>query len=366
MRSLYRQLIGFYVPFLLLYWVVLVGLAPLLVWFLRGNILAIGLLLVLPAMAFLQSLWTCRLLLQHDGDEDDPLELRLSREMLAELYELVEKVASARESPAPHLVRLEVDANAGAYEERNGRRVLVLGCPLLMLLSENALSGVIAHELGHFAAGDTRRSRLDRGRVSMMALLEGRFAEGRLLRWNPVTWALRGYHWLCFRAWAADPREREFRADRHEVRQVGKKQAAATLIFLQVPTRLPYARLESVAETAAETGQPLEDLFAEQRQRLKSISPREWEEALQKELKRKTEALDTHPCLRERLKAVGVSPKKALALALEQSGPPIADRLEAWPAIEKVLSRRVVAWFRAYHLAKMERAEILLGGSFRR
>jgi Zn-dependent protease with chaperone function len=365
MASLYRRLIGFYVPFLILYWLIVIGLTALLVWCLQGGVLIVWVLLLLPGLTFIQALRACRLFLRHEGEIDDPLELRVPRELLTELYEIVEEVASARGSPEPHEVRLTVEANAGAFEDKRGRRVLVLGCPLLMLLSEKALSGVIAHELGHFAAGDTRRSRITRGRISTMALLEGDFAELRWLRWNPLIWVLRGYHWLSFLAWAAESRGHEFRADRHEVRQVGKKQAAATLIFLTVPARLPYARLDSIAESFAATEQPLDDLFAEQRHRLKSISPGEWEEALGKELKVRTERFDTHPCLRERLKAIGVSPKKALTVALQQSGPPVADRLKAWHGIEKILSRRTMALCREYYHSKMELAQIVLGGPFR-
>jgi Zn-dependent protease with chaperone function len=367
MASFYRRLIGFYVPFLVLYWLALLGVTALLIWWLErsGSLWIICLLLVAPGVAFIQSLWTCRLLLRYEDKIDDPLVLRVPRELLTELHEIVEEVVSAQGAPVPHEVRLTVDVNAGAFEEKGRRRVLVLGCPMLMLLSEKALSGVIAHELGHFAAGDTHRSWIDRGRIAMMGLLESKFAEGWLLRWNPLIWVLRGYHWLCFLAWAKHSRDDEFRADHHSVRQVGKKEAAATLIYLTVPGRLPYARLDSIAESFAATEQPLEDLFAEQRQRLKSISPREWEEALGKELKVKTEHFDSHPCLRDRLKAIGVSPRKALVCALQLGGPPVAERLKAWPGIEKILSRRTMALCREYYQSKMEMAQIILGGPFR-
>jgi len=332
--------------------------AVLLAWWLERGGLCLALLVVPLGVTILQTLWSCRLLLRQAGEMDDPLELRVPRELLAELYEMVEEVASARGSPMPDEMRLAVDRTAAAFEDKHGRRVLILGGAVLMPLSGKA------HELGHFAAGDTRWSRVDLSRVFMMGRLEDDFALKRLLRWNPFIWVLRGYHRLCFLAWAADSREREFRADRHLARQVGKKQAAAALVFTAVADRLPWVRLASIAESFVVTGQPLADLFAEQRQRLKSISASEWEEAFRKELALKTERSDSHPCLRERLKAIGVSPKKALAFALEQSGPPVAERLSAWPGIEKILSRRTMAMCREYHQMKMEMAQIILGWPF--
>jgi hypothetical protein len=41
---------------------------------------------------------------------------------------------------------------------------------------------------------------------------------------------------------------------------------------------------------------------------------------------------DTHPGRRDRLRALGVKPKKALRAALPQSGPPAGDLIPNWPA----------------------------------
>ena len=364
MAALFRPLLAFYVPFLLVYWLLLVALGVIFAWPGENGSLSLGGMLVVAVvgLTLVQTLWTARHFFRQADEIKNPLELPVPRELLGELQQFVENIAADRGSPVPHEIRLAADTIAAVSEDRTGRRILVLGGPALMLLSERALSGVIAHELGHFAAGDTQLSRFGHNKVVVMVSLEIDFARTRFLRWNPLVWLLRGYHHLCFLARAADSRECEYRADREEVRQIGKAEAAATLVFITVPERLPWVRLTSIAESFAFTREPLDDLFAEQRQRLKSITPSEWEEAFRKALALQTERFDTHPCLRERLKAIGVSPKKAMAFALKQKGAPIVDRLASWPAIEKILSQRVTALCREYYHLKLEMAQIMLGG----
>jgi hypothetical protein len=79
-------------------------------------------------------------------------------------------------------------------------------------------------------------------------------------------------------------------------------------------------------------------------------------------LAQKTEPLDSHPCLKDRLKALGVSPRKALALALDQSRAPASALLPQWDLIERELTERLMTVLRIEHAAKMEMAQIILGG----
>ena len=58
----------------------------------------------------------------------------------------------------------------------------------------------------------------------------------------------------------------------------------------------------------------------------------------------------------------GVPPKKALGYALDRMGAPIADRLRAWPGLEKRLTERLMVVFQAMHQEKMETAQIVFGG----
>ena len=57
----------------------------------------------------------------------------------------------------PDDVYLTLEANAAVHASLSGaRRVLIVGVPLLHILSERELRGVIAHEFGRYTGGDTR------------------------------------------------------------------------------------------------------------------------------------------------------------------------------------------------------------------
>jgi len=85
---------------------------------------------------------------------------RLTRADQPELLALVEDVAREVGHPVPDETYLEPDANAAVTEVGppllRKRRVLILGLPLLDLLTVDQLRAVIAHEFGHYVGGDTR------------------------------------------------------------------------------------------------------------------------------------------------------------------------------------------------------------------
>ena len=56
----------------------------------------------------------------------------------------------------PDDIYLTLEANAAVTQASRTRRVLIVGVPLLHILSERELRGVIAHEFGHYSGGDTR------------------------------------------------------------------------------------------------------------------------------------------------------------------------------------------------------------------
>src|SRR5262249_31294119 len=115
--------------------------------------------------------------------------------------------------------------------------------------SQETLAGVVAHELAHFTAGDTRLSRRAARRMLVMALLEHRFRVQRGTHFNPLVWLIRLYHLLFEMVWAAQSRAQEFAADRHQVQHAGKKAAAAALLFVTVTERLPWVRLSNIAKS---------------------------------------------------------------------------------------------------------------------
>jgi Zn-dependent protease with chaperone function len=357
-----RFLLECYFPFLALLCLVMVGAMAYLASLLdRGplSLLLIGVIALL-GLTVGQFLWAARTLGTLPPTADF-LELGLTRDHAPDLYEFVAAVARQRRLPGPQEIRVNAGTVAHVSEDADGIRILVLGGLAIAAFTQEALAGVIAHELGHFAAGDTRLSRRGFKRLAIIGLLEYRFSEQPGSHLNPLVWVVRLYHLLYRLVWAIHSRHQEFAADRHEVAQVGKRAAAATLIHIMVPERLPWMRLSAIAQSAMTTNQPLDQIFAEQRRRVQTIDRSDWEDALRKELVEKTGPFDSHPCLKERLAAIGVSPRKALKLALDQTGPPARALFPDWDAIEKELTERLMLGYRLHHLEKLETAQIILG-----
>jgi Zn-dependent protease with chaperone function len=292
---------------------------------------------------------------------DDDSEMRIPRKKLQGLYELTTEVARQRRLPAPQEIRLAADTVAHVYEDDEGNNILVIGGIALRAFTQEALAGVIAHELGHFAAGDTRLGRRSARRLALMALLDERFSELGGTSLNPLVWLIQMYHGFYQLVRAAAARRAEYAADRHDAAQVGAALAAATLLRLTVTERLPWLRLSSIASACAATQQPLELIFEEQERRGRSITSTEWDEASHKELERVTGWYDSHPALRDRLAALGVTPQKALQLAFTQSGPPARDLVPEWKSIEKKMTELLMARAQEDHAAKRELAQIILG-----
>ena len=159
--------------------------------------------------------------------------LRITREQQPRLFELIEAEARAGGEAMPDDVYLTLDDNAGVAQVSRRRRVLVLGLPLLHILSERQLRGVLAHEFGHYSGGDTRlgpwiyRTRETIGRtVASLSADEDEddWWAARLTR-QPFIW----YGRTFLRITAAISRRQEFAADRCAVGSVGRDAYVAGL-----------------------------------------------------------------------------------------------------------------------------------------
>lgn len=279
----------------------------------------------------------------------DPLAFEFPDEWQEPLLALIDEVSVKGDLPEPDRIHIHAADVAHVYEDRRGRYVLAIGGLAIAALPQRSLAGVIAHELGHFAGGDTALSRLASHWHRVMGVLDYHLRVSPFHRLNPVTWVIRGYHFLYELAWSASSRVDEYAADRHTVELIGPEQTAATLVLIDVLHNMPWANLQAVAEQFVVANERPKDLFAEQVRRVKGATFGEWDEAMRKSLKCKTGPFDSHPCLRERLKAVGVPPKEALRLAMDLSGAPSTELFANWPVVEKFLSDRIFNIVRAIY-----------------
>ncbi len=88
---------------------------------------------------------------------------RVSPERQPRLFEEIRGVAEATGSAMPHEVYIVGDVNAavahvGGLAGLGSRPIMMLGLPLIAVLSVSELRGVIAHEFGHYMGGETRLS----------------------------------------------------------------------------------------------------------------------------------------------------------------------------------------------------------------
>jgi Zn-dependent protease with chaperone function len=293
---------------------------------------------------------------------ENPLEIKVAKKLIKPVVQFVNNIAEELKLPQPDEVRLCAHDAAYVYEDDDGAKILVLGGMIVGSYTQESLGGVIAHELAHFDAGDTTLSRQAFRTALLMAAVEEQFYEqGPVCQVNPLVWVLRAYHWVFGVARAAHSREQEYQADQATVELVGAKRAAATLMRLELTESMPWLSLHSMAESAAQTSQPLTRIFKVQRERASRLTAGDWEEAYHIAMRNKTGMWDTHPCLRDRLKAVGASPKKTLEIAANDDGAPARALFPDWDTVEQDLSIRLMAVYGEMEQMRRDIAAVLAG-----
>ncbi|HEX4588808.1 MAG TPA: M48 family metalloprotease [Gemmataceae bacterium] len=275
--------------------------------------------------------------------EDDELEIELPDKWQRGLAKLVERVAAERGLDSPDVIRLHAESLAHVYLDRDGQSILVIGGTLIAMLSQEALAGIVAHELSHFTAGDARRSRMAVHWHRVMLSLEARFLTQRWAVGNPLVWLIRLYHLIYFRLFFASQRREEFLADSYYVDQVGEEDAATTLVLIHVLDNMPWANLANMAENMAMANYRTDYFFEEQVRRLRAAGKTDWEDALRKALREETHWDSTHPALKARLKPLGVKAREALPLAMNMTGEPATKLFANWSEVEKYLSKKLLA-----------------------
>ncbi|MFI0237818.1 M48 family metallopeptidase [Streptomyces sp. NPDC016845] len=101
--------------------------------------------------------------------------LRVDEHQEPRLWAAVRRLAEQTGTRAPDEIYLVPAVNAAVYEEARllgllrGRRVLLVGLPLLSGLDEAQLISVLAHEFGHYSNSDTRLGAINRRGFEQMS-----------------------------------------------------------------------------------------------------------------------------------------------------------------------------------------------------
>ena len=229
----------------------------------------------------------------------------------APLYDTVQEVARQVGAPPVHRILVGRAANASALQVRYGwipwrRNTLVLGYPLLATLSTDQIRAVVAHELAHMTHAHGRFSGwVHRTRRTWIQLLDV------LQRHRSVpahVYALYRFYIPRLDRHAADvSRRHELIADRLAADVAGAKVAAEALLAIEIGTyvleQTYWTQFFDRVEQEADIPNPYVAMSpgiwsnVEDRQRL-----------MERLLAEVTEASDTHPALRDRLRAIDQTP----------------------------------------------------------
>jgi Zn-dependent protease with chaperone function len=263
---------------------------------------------LLFGIALARGLWV-----RFPSPEGQPLE----RSRHPELARLVEHARAELRAPRVHRVLLTGDLNAAVVQvPRLGlfgwpRNYLLLGLPLLDALSLEETRAVLAHELGHLSGADGRlggwiyRTRAAWGQLAERLEHErhlGVAVLGRFFAWYQPYFD--AYSFVAARA-------QERRADAWGARLAGARALADALARLPVLAYGLEGRFwPELYAQAVSSPQPRGTPFATLAGALAGLVPEHQAQAsLELVLAQPTTHDDTHPCLRERLAALGEAPR---------------------------------------------------------
>ncbi len=255
------------------------------------------------------------------GGTDGP---ELTRTEHPALWAEVDRLASIVETEAPRRIVLVPDVNA-AVSEVGGEREMVVGLPLLVGMTVGQLRSVLAHELGHYAGGDTAASaRTYRWNIALHRIRDN--ASG------PMRWLLSAYVWCYARVSAAASRDLERAADAFSAAVAGPEVAASAMrrmVELDAAWGLLNDNYVSLFELAGARASLTDGLT----QVLEANAPGLGAATDQYLAGEKRRGDDTHPPVRERIAALEST--RSVGHPLDGGGRParvLLDDGDAWLA----------------------------------
>ncbi len=234
-----------------------------------------------------------------------PPGVRLTDAGQPRLMSLIDEEARACGERAPDEVYATFEVNAAVLEAGRRRRVMIVGLPLLQLVTERGLRGVVAHEFGHYAGGDTRLGPwIYRTREAIVRTVSHLSDDDGDEGWTqravrlPFIWYAKAF----LRITNAISRRQEFAADALAAQRAGRDVHVETLrrIHAYGPAFDAYWANEVVPVLEAGRRPPIGDGFTA------FIHSEAVERAATEQLEREltevvTDPYDSHPSLAERV-----------------------------------------------------------------
>ncbi|MGK7871773.1 MAG: M48 family metalloprotease [Xenococcaceae cyanobacterium] len=242
-----------------------------------------------------------------------PEGIELNRKQVPQLFALVDELTAALKAPKFHHILLTDELNAAVLQRpRFGflgwqQNYLLLGLPLMQALSIEQFRAVVAHELGHLSGNHSRFSSwIYRVRKIWFEVAQnyqnkeqgGFFLFNSFFNWYEPFFS--AYTFVLARA-------NEYEADRCAAELAGVQNKAEALINIQINGYFLYETFwPRIYKQAATQPEPPDGIVTKLLGELSTGVA--WEDAaksLDLALAEKTDNDDTHPCLSERLSALG-------------------------------------------------------------
>ncbi|MEH2361099.1 M48 family metallopeptidase [Nostoc sp.] len=254
-----------------------------------------------------------------------PTGLALQPQDVPNLYSLINEISSKLQAPRFHHILLTNDFNAGVVQRpRLGllgwqQNYLIVGLPLMLALPPEQFRAVLAHELGHLSGNHSRFSGwIYHQRQTWYRIVKGLRQGGNevssLIFERFLTWYSPFFNAYSFVLARMD----EYEADKCAVELTGEQNAAEALINGEVKARFleRYFWSSIYKQVETEIEPPKMTYIAMQQALSQRLHQEITSSYLMEALTKKTNNADTHPCLKDRLKALGyiLKPQQELAI----------------------------------------------------
>ena len=233
-----------------------------------------------------------------------------------ELFMMIETVRQAVNGPPVDRVFISSDLNACITQPRQKTKFwktenhLTLGLPLLNLLNHEETMAVIAHEFGHFCAGDGKLgNKLYRASITVERLQDRYETEGAMWVEMPLAFFINHFGEKFIDRIFPLIREQEYAADAMAAQVTSPQALASALIRLQIGANYlarvywPFVK-RSTFQSEGPNIRPIEDNAAALCNVVNWQEKTRWMNA---GLLQETDYEDTHPVLSKRLEALNVN-----------------------------------------------------------
>jgi Zn-dependent protease with chaperone function len=312
----------------------------------NGATIKICILVLVPVAIALRSLWV---------NFPPPVGLEMTRKEVPRLFELVDELTAKLNAPKLHCILLTSEFNASIVQIPHlgilgwQQNYLLLGLPLMQALSPHQFRAVLAHELGHLSGNHSRFAGwIYRVQKTYDQILERLHQAGHQSSFaifeNFFNWYAPFFSAYSFVLRRMD----EYEADRCASELAGAKNTAEALINVEVKARFLESFWSSTYKQVDHQVEPPATAFTNLSNAWHTIvNPQDETQWLDQALAQKTSNADTHPCLADRLAALGYGSQERQKLLLPAPAKAIAAQQFLGNALNRITAHFDQIWSEA-------------------